>query len=454
MCNTIIRPAQQIYTWSEVGEHKSAESCWIVIGGLVYDVTTWLDKHPGGGNILLMSAGVDATDVFNAFHRPEIRRSYLKGYLIGRIADYKPTPLMTTFRQFAAEIENSDLMKTSFMYYFEKVMMYFLILSMSIYLILFHSDSFILGAVMPGILMAAFFQQIAFMGHDLGHMAVSHDRDFDSYMGLFLGNVFSGVSLGWWKATHNTHHVVTNSIHDDPDIQHLPFFAVHSAFVHSIYSTYHATVIQFNELSNWLVACQANMYYVIMAFARMNLYLQSYRFLLTSSSHRNARVKTSASLELLGIILFGVWFSYLVMQIPHLSWRIMFVLLSHALAGILHVQITLSHFAMPALKLNPLAQYSFLEHQLMTSLDVDCPKWMDWFHGGLQFQVVHHLFPRAPRHNLREIRSRLLRLTEAHGLTYHSLPFLEANRFVLRHLSQASDECRKEYLSQMINMIG
>lgn len=43
----------------------------------------------------------------------------------------------------------------------------------------------------------------------------------------------------------------------------------------------------------------------------------------------------------------------------------------------------------------------WVRKQLATSMDVECPTWMDWFHGGLQFQIEHHLLPRLPRHNLR-----------------------------------------------------
>lgn len=44
-------------TGSEVAKHKSAESCWIVIHDNVYDVTKFLDYHPGGRNILLRQGG-------------------------------------------------------------------------------------------------------------------------------------------------------------------------------------------------------------------------------------------------------------------------------------------------------------------------------------------------------------------------------------------------------------
>ena len=35
-----------------------------------------------------------------------------------------------------------------------------------------------------------------------------------------------GISTLWWKYTHNQHHVVVNEYDIDPDITHLPFFAV------------------------------------------------------------------------------------------------------------------------------------------------------------------------------------------------------------------------------------
>ena len=47
--------------------------------------------------------------------------------------------------------------------------------------------------------------------------------------------------------------------------------------------------------------------------------------------------------------------------------------------------------------------------QLNGTMDIDCPAWMDWFHGGLQFQTEHHLFPRWPRHKLRQLREEVVK---------------------------------------------
>lgn len=52
--------------------------------------------------------------------------------------------------------------------------------------------------------------------------------------------------------------------------------------------------------------------------------------------------------------------------------------------------------------------------QVATTLNIDCPTWLDWFHGGLQFQVEHHLWPRLPRHNLRRARDLVQAFCHAH----------------------------------------
>jgi len=56
---------------------------------------------------------------------------------------------------------------------------------------------------------------------------------------------------------------------------------------------------------------------------------------------------------------------------------------------------------------------------MKTTTDWDCKTWMDWFYGGLQFQVAHHLFPKVPRHNLRKVKYEyILPFCQENGLTY------------------------------------
>ncbi|AHB41704.1 hypothetical protein P148_SR1C00001G0916 [candidate division SR1 bacterium RAAC1_SR1_1] len=53
---------------SLVASHADATSCWTVISGNVYDLTSWIGKHPGGDKAILASCGIDATEMFDEKH--------------------------------------------------------------------------------------------------------------------------------------------------------------------------------------------------------------------------------------------------------------------------------------------------------------------------------------------------------------------------------------------------
>ncbi|RDB29558.1 Cytochrome b2, mitochondrial [Hypsizygus marmoreus] len=56
------------WTLEEVGTHNSASSCWVIIQNRVYDVTEFLNEHPGGASIILRYAGRDATPAYEPIH--------------------------------------------------------------------------------------------------------------------------------------------------------------------------------------------------------------------------------------------------------------------------------------------------------------------------------------------------------------------------------------------------
>lgn len=74
------------YTLAEVATHKSASSCWTAINGNVYDVTTWINQHPGGPQAILSLCGTDGSSAFNGQHGTQRRpNTELANFLIGSL---------------------------------------------------------------------------------------------------------------------------------------------------------------------------------------------------------------------------------------------------------------------------------------------------------------------------------------------------------------------------------
>ncbi len=75
------------YTMAQVSANKTAARCWSVISGNVYDLTTWINAHPGGEGSIISLCGSDGTQDFLAMHRGDGRPiSILGNYLLGPLA--------------------------------------------------------------------------------------------------------------------------------------------------------------------------------------------------------------------------------------------------------------------------------------------------------------------------------------------------------------------------------
>lgn len=84
LSNSIAADNKHHYTISDVGKHNSLNSAWIVVHGNVYDCTDFVKDHPGGVDSILINAGTDCTEEFDAIHSDKAK-AMLDTYLIGRI---------------------------------------------------------------------------------------------------------------------------------------------------------------------------------------------------------------------------------------------------------------------------------------------------------------------------------------------------------------------------------
>jgi monoamine oxidase len=76
---------KKIFTLDEVKKHNKKDDAWTIIDNKVYNITSWIPKHPGG-NVILRALGKDATQLFMDIGHPSyVKKTILPKYIIGTL---------------------------------------------------------------------------------------------------------------------------------------------------------------------------------------------------------------------------------------------------------------------------------------------------------------------------------------------------------------------------------
>ena len=225
----------------------------------------------------------------------------------------------------------------------------------------------------------------------------------------------------------------------------------------------------FDRFAAFFVSVQHKLFYVVMAFARFNLYANSYSFLFQKAwdKKRSKGGRWAWSLEILGLAFFWYWYGSILSGCGSWKMALAYLMVSHVVTSPLHVQvrylyfdshsnvtiddnvqIVLSHFSMSTADLGPTE--SFPHRQLRTTSDVICSPSVAFIHGGLHLQVTHHLFPRLPRHNLKRASILVKEFAQEQGLVYAEFGFVDGNAEVMGVLKGVADQVK--LLSKVANV--
>lgn len=81
---TPTEPSMKSYTMADISTHNNSSSCWTAINGNVYDVTSYISRHPGGERNILRICGADGSSLFEGQHGGDSRpESILSTFIIG-----------------------------------------------------------------------------------------------------------------------------------------------------------------------------------------------------------------------------------------------------------------------------------------------------------------------------------------------------------------------------------
>lgn len=83
----------QQFTRQEVEAHNSRQDAFVIIDNVVYDVTPFLEDHPGGAEVLLDNAGRDASECFNDVGHSDDARIWRTRFMVGKVVEAECWPV-------------------------------------------------------------------------------------------------------------------------------------------------------------------------------------------------------------------------------------------------------------------------------------------------------------------------------------------------------------------------
>ena len=347
-----------------------------------YDLTHWQHQHPGGAAILGHLNAQDATDAFYSLHSQDaIDRLQRLHHLSTPV---KPgelpvlDPQTTAFRALRLRlIADGWFRRSPFWeaFYFLSV---YLLAALGTYAAACNQS--LLAVLCIGFSM----QQAGWIGHDY-----VHGRGWwPKWAGRVMSGTINAFSPTWWSSKHNTHHVYTNHVGIDVDIENDPVF-------HLFYPDASCDV--------WYRALQHLYFIPVASFLFVSWRIQSLQHTWATMHVR----------EMAFMLLNFTWLCYLGLPIAFFS-----IYLAGGLVAIIVTATHQSEEMLPPVHMNP-AAYNFVSCQFATTRDARCGNvLMEWLWGGMQYQLEHHLFPTMPKYRYAALCKIVEQWAGEHGLDY------------------------------------
>ncbi len=277
--------------------------------------------------------------------------------------------------------------------------------------------------MLNAVFMAFASAQVSFLGHDAGHRQIATTARGNDILGYFVGNLLSGASFSWWLHSHNSHHSHTNDLDHDPDMVH-PLF---------VYAPEQAAGKK--GLGRFVSRHQKYLFLPLMSLSAIGLKAGGLIFLF----------KEKPKTRWMELALISVYLvSYLTLTIGTLGlWALPFIVIHQGFLGLfLGTVFAPNHKAMPLSEKS--RRPDFLRSQVLTSRNVYSHPFTDFWYGGLNYQIEHHLFPSIPRNRMKELQKVVRAFCEERKVEYYETGTVQSYREILNHMHEVSAPLREK----------
>jgi fatty acid desaturase len=271
---------------------------------------------------------------------------------------------------------------------------------------------------------AVLFTQTAFLGHDAAHRQIFRSGKWNDWISLIIGDLFIGMSYGWWQHKHTRHHANPNVLDVDPDIE-LPVIAV----------TPDRAARARTRVTKWIMSHQGVFFFPILLLEGLSLHASSVRRVLA----RDPVARRPVEIAFLGIRLAG-WVTLVVLVLsPGVAAAFLAVQLG--LFGVyMGMSFAPNHKGMPLVPKG--LRLDFLRRQVLMSRNIRGSRVIDVLMGGLNYQIEHHLFPSMPRPNLRRAQPLVRAYCDRHQVGYSEVGLFTSYAIVVGYLNNVGLRAR------------
>jgi fatty acid desaturase len=373
LTSTIVRPA----TVNRLTSRPTPGQLRLKIDEHWYDLTKWQHNHPGGHEILQHLNGLDATDAFYSLHSAEAHERLKKFHRISSQPgdSVPPTKTALAFRKFRKQLVEEGFFKRSFFWEAFYQLSVYVLCALGSYLSRSHP---LLAVLLIGIGM----EQAGWIGHDNTHGRGKWQNVFATMQ----SGVINSFSRSWWSNKHNHHHVYTNHLGLDVDIENDPI-------IHLFFPSPDNEVF-YRKFQHIYFPMAASFLYVSWRIQSLQWALQ----------HGNLRELFYASIGYIWLYFVGFWVA------------LGSIMLGGFLVGMI---VTVTHQSEDMIDCPDMSKYSYVEAQFRSTRDAFTTNpFMNWIWGGMQYQLEHHLFPTMPKYWYPSLIPRVKKFAEENGIEY------------------------------------
>ena len=275
---------------------------------------------------------------------------------------------------------------------------------------------------MNAIFMGFVFAQIGFIGHDAGHRQIFRSIRNNEIISLIICFLLA-FERSWWLDKHNRHHNNPNHLALDPDAD-FPVLAFTKG-----------QALKKKGFFRFIVKYQAFLFYPMLLLEGLGLRLAGLIYAFTN------KIKYPVAEPLLMIGHFAVYFGLLFFFLS--AWHaVLFFMIHQAVFGLIVGSVFApNHKGM--LMVSDDDELDFFRRQVLTSRNVKAHPLTDFWYGGLNYQIEHHLFPNMPRNKLKEAQKVAKAICKKHSVPYHETGIVQSQKEILQYLHQESAPLRR-----------